>query len=281
VDRRQVDTKLVKRILSTNICIDHRGEPRSAPLLLGYEPQVRSFLEGPTVPRSEAFEIRPRVPYVAQPAVVEQPQDHPDFIPSGQVYVMAPPINLFKLMGKTADASSSKKAKGKGKGKKKGAETKKKLKEPVEDAPIPEATIQPTTEQESTRSSPKVHVLEDSDQEEKLRPRKKRGRTEPSSIPAEGPSSHSEAWNPALLFGPNPISVRDTILDDSNIDASAQVAHGLAFVTCLPEDMKWWAGTQPGPVFRQITRGLMMVIVSLLHLNTFYMLSIDFPFSTF
>jgi hypothetical protein len=30
---------------------------------------------------------------------------------------MAPPINPFKLMGKTADMSSSLKAKGKGKGK--------------------------------------------------------------------------------------------------------------------------------------------------------------------
>jgi hypothetical protein len=107
----------VRRVLSTSICVDERGEPRSAPLLLGYEPQVRSFLEGPTVPRSEAFEILPREPYATQPAVVEQPQDYPDHIPLGQVYAMAPPINPFKLMGKTADASSSSKARGKGKGK--------------------------------------------------------------------------------------------------------------------------------------------------------------------
>ena len=263
----------MRRILLTNICVDEKGEPRSAPLLLGYEPQVRSFLEGPTVPRSEAFEILPRAPYAAQSAVVEQPQDYPDHIPSGQVYTMALPINPFKLMGKTADASSPWKAKGKGKGKSKDAGLKKKPKKLTEKAPIPETTIHPIPEQEPVLASLKVHVLEDSDQEEELRPRKKRGRTEPSSIPAEGPSSHSKAWDPALLFGPNPISVRDTILDNSNTDVSAQVAHGLAFAACLPGDMKQWAGTQPGPAFRQITRALMMVIAFFLYLTLLYILN--------
>ena len=82
MDKRQVDTELVKRVLSTNICVDQRGEPRSAPLLLRYEPQIRSFLEGPTVPRSQAVEAEPSVLYVAQPTEVELPQDHPNLIPS-------------------------------------------------------------------------------------------------------------------------------------------------------------------------------------------------------
>jgi hypothetical protein len=269
VDGKQVDAELVKRVLSTNICVDERGEPRSAPLLLGYEPQVRSFLEGPTVPRSEALKIPTRAPYTAQPVVAEQPQD-PNRIPSGQVYTMAPPINPFKLMGKLADASSSTKAKGKGKGKGKEIGVKRKLKKPIEEAPVPEAMIQPTSEQDPILSPPKVHVLEDSDREEELQPRKKRGRTEPSSIRAEGPSSHSEAWDPALLFGPNPISIRDFVLNNSNTDVSAQVAHGLAFAACLPEDMKQWAGSQPGPAFRQITRGLMMVIALFPYLTFLY-----------
>jgi hypothetical protein len=271
----------VRRVLSTSICVDERGEPRSAPLLLGYEPQVKSFLEGPTVPRSAAFEILPRAPYAAQPVVVEQPQDYPDHIPSGQVYAMAPPINPFKLMGKTADASSSTKAKGRGKGKGKEVGVKRKLKKPSEEAPLPEATVQPIPEPEPVPAPSKVHVLEASDQgEEELRPRKKRGRTEPSSIPAEGPSSHSEAWDPALLFGKNPISVRDSILDNSNTDVSAQVARGLAFAACLPEDMKQWAGTQPGPAFRQITRGLMMVIALFPYFNILFTLN-RFSFSNF
>ena len=53
VDKKQVDVELVRRELATNIYVDQRGEPRSAPLLLRYEPQIRSFLEGPTVPRSQ------------------------------------------------------------------------------------------------------------------------------------------------------------------------------------------------------------------------------------
>jgi hypothetical protein len=183
---------------------------------------------------------------------------------------MAPPINPFKLMGKLADASSSTKAKGKGKGKGKEIGVKRKLKKPIEEAPVPEAMIQPTSEQDPILSPPKVHVLEDSDREEELQPRKKRGRTEPSSIRAEGPSSHSEAWDPALLFGPNPISIRDFVLNNSNTDVSAQVAHGLAFAACLPEDMKQWAGSQPGPAFRQITRGLMMVIALFPYLTFLY-----------
>ena len=48
----QADIELVNRVLATNVYVDQRGEPRSAPLLLSYEPQIRSFLEGPTVPRS-------------------------------------------------------------------------------------------------------------------------------------------------------------------------------------------------------------------------------------
>jgi hypothetical protein len=201
----------VKKILSTNICVDERGEPRSAPLLLGYEPQVRSFLEGPTVRRADALEIPPRASYTAQPATVKQPQDLPDHIPTGQVYAMAPPINPFKLMGRTADASSSKKARGKGKGKSKGTEAPKIPKKLPEEASITESVSHPTPEQGPVPEPPKVHVLEDSEQEEELQPRKKKGRTEPSTIPVEGPSSHAVAWDPALLFGQHPISVRDTI----------------------------------------------------------------------
>jgi hypothetical protein len=183
---------------------------------------------------------------------------------------MAPPINPFKLMGKPADASSSGKAKGKGKGRTKGSGVEKKLKKPMADAPMSKVSIQPSTEQVSFLPPPMVQDLGEPDREEELQPRKKRGRTEPFSIPAEGPSSHSEAWDLALLFRPNPISVRDTILDNSNNEASAQVAHGLAFAACLPEDMKHWANTQPGAVFRDITRGLMMVTYFLTYLHTLF-----------
>jgi hypothetical protein len=191
---------------------------------------------------------------------------------------MAPPINPFKLMGKTADAGPSKKAKDKGKGKRKGPEVPKIPKKLLEEASTTESVSHPTPEQGPVSEPPKVHVLEDSEQEEELQPRKKRGRTKQPAIPVEGPSSHAVAWDPALLFGQHPISVRDTILDNSNADMSAQVAHGLAFAACLPEDMKQWAGTQPGPAFRQITRGLMMVRFSFSTLYHFHSFLMDFFF---
>uniref|UniRef100_A0A2N9ITZ0 Uncharacterized protein n=1 Tax=Fagus sylvatica TaxID=28930 RepID=A0A2N9ITZ0_FAGSY len=220
---------------------------------------------GPIVPRSEAVEIPPRAPYIAQPAEVERPEDFPDRIPTGQVYAMAPPLNPFKLMGKTADAGPSKKRKSQAKGKGKETGAPKKRKKFPKDTPIPETVSAPVAEQrttpppQATAPSPQaIHVIVESEQEEAQQSHQKEGRAEPSSIPAEGPSSHHAAWDPALLFGPNPISVRDTILNHSDVDASARVAHGLSFAACLPEDMKRWASTQPGDAFRQMTHGLMM-----------------------
>jgi hypothetical protein len=223
------------------------------------------------VPRSEAVEIPPRAPYIAQPAEVERPEDFPDRIPTGQVYAMATPINPFKLMGKTADAGPSKKRKSQAKGKGKETGVPKKRKKLPKDTPVPETVSAPVAEQrttpvpQATAPSPQaIHVIVESEQEEELQSHQKEGRAEPSSIPAEGPSSHRAAWDPALLFGPNPISVRDTILNHSDVDASARVAHGLSFAACLPEDMKRWASTQPGDAFRQMTHGLMMVSTFLL-----------------
>uniref|UniRef100_A0A2N9IE23 Uncharacterized protein n=1 Tax=Fagus sylvatica TaxID=28930 RepID=A0A2N9IE23_FAGSY len=88
----QADTELVKRVLATNIYVDQRGEPCSAPLLLRYEPQIRSFLEADTTALSE----------------------DPELIPTGQVSEMAPPINPFELMGKATGGSSSESSQRKG-----------------------------------------------------------------------------------------------------------------------------------------------------------------------
>uniref|UniRef100_A0A2N9GIS9 Uncharacterized protein n=1 Tax=Fagus sylvatica TaxID=28930 RepID=A0A2N9GIS9_FAGSY len=188
VDRRQLDVELVERVLSTNICVDERGEARSDPLLLR---------KGRTKGTGVGKEVK-------------------------------------ETNGRRSDVQG----------------------------------IYPTLDRTSILSpTTNGQDLGEPDREEELQPRKKRGRTEPFSIPAEGPSSHSEAWDPALLFGPNPISIRDTILDNSNNEASAQVAHGLAFAACLPEDMKHWANTQPGAVFRDITRGLMMATQGILSME--------------
>lgn len=192
---------------------------------------------------------------------------------------MAPLINPFKLMGKTAGASPSEIMKGKGKGETKGAGARKKLKKSITVAPGPEPATQTTTNQEPPRSLPVVHDLDESDYGEELAPRKKKGQTEATSVPAKGTSSDFEAWVPQLLFDPGPISVRDTILDDSETKLSAKVAHGLARAACLPEDMKLWDNIHSKQIFRHITRGMMMVIIFSLCIYTFfYICFCIFPF---
>uniref|UniRef100_A0A2N9FWJ5 Uncharacterized protein n=1 Tax=Fagus sylvatica TaxID=28930 RepID=A0A2N9FWJ5_FAGSY len=210
VHEKQADVELVKRVLATNVYVDQRGEPRSAPLLLRYEPQIRSFLEGPTIPRSQ--EVR------------------------------------------ATGGSSSEATKGKGKSKNKGAGAEKKPKKIVTETPTPEQNIQATVNQEPPQPLPVIHNIDESDHGEELAPRKKRGRTEEPSIPAEGSSSNLVAWEPELLFGPGPISIRDTVLDESETELSAQVAHGLTRAACLLEDMKLWDSMSSGRVFRHVTR---------------------------
>ena len=141
----QADAKLVKRVLGTNIYVDQRGEPRSAPLLLRYEPQIKSFLEGPTVPRSQEVRVETSAPSLAVPVDTTTLSEDPEFIPIGQVSEMAPPINPFELMGKATGGSSSGATKGRGKGRGKG--TGKKSQKVVSDSSSSEQTTQTTAQE--------------------------------------------------------------------------------------------------------------------------------------
>jgi hypothetical protein len=104
---------------------------------------------------------------------------------------MASQINPFKLMGKTADASSSEKTKGKGKGTTKGAGAGKKLKKPTMDATAPEIPVQPRVEQEPQLPPSVVHDLNEPEQGEEQQPRKERGMTETPFVQFEGSSSRT------------------------------------------------------------------------------------------
>jgi hypothetical protein len=142
--------KLVERVLATNVYIDNKNQPHSIPLLLRYEPQIGSFLEGPTVPRSQEVQVEPTVLFVAPPVATAPDSESFDLIPSGQVSEMAPPINPFKLMGKTAKRSPY----GAGKGKAKGIGAGKKGKKPIVEAVEPELPTPNSADQEPSRPLP-------------------------------------------------------------------------------------------------------------------------------
>jgi hypothetical protein len=105
----------LRKVLNSNIYIDQFEQPRAASLLLGYQPLIGSFLEGPTVPRSQETPIEPPVFYVAQPNSDFPQVDHLDLIPTGEVSEMAPPVDIFEVIGKKSKEATRSKSKGKSK----------------------------------------------------------------------------------------------------------------------------------------------------------------------
>ena len=108
---------------------------------------------------------------------------------------MAPPINPFKLMSKTATESPSDARKSKGKGKAKGAGQGKKGRKPIS---------QVIAHKQSTSSAgagsaahkpqwqmPIIREIMESDHEEDLAPKRNRGQLKSITEPAPGTSSHA------------------------------------------------------------------------------------------
>jgi hypothetical protein len=85
---------------------------------------------------------------------------------------------------------------------------------------------------------------------------------------------------PNLLFGDGPISVHDTVLDETKTELSAHVAHGLARAACLPGDMNQWDSMNSGQIFRHVTRGMMMVNFSSFNIFFASLYSLDLYFIT-
>ena len=240
------------KVLSANICVDSLGQPRSAPLLLHYQLLVGNFLEGPTVPRAQAIRIEPMTLFVAQPATVVTPPEHPDLIPTGEVSEMAP-IDPYELMGmKTTGKKMAAQ----------GAQAKK-PKRAIFEVIAPEQSVQSvktdsTARENLTRPTPVVD-LDEPDVVTEPPLRAKRARTEAEAPESPGPSSSAEVWVPELTVGRRPITAQDSVLDPSNAEHAAKVAHALSAAICLPRDIQIWNEMPSGRMFRHIARGFTMV----------------------
>uniref|UniRef100_A0A2N9I9E1 Uncharacterized protein n=1 Tax=Fagus sylvatica TaxID=28930 RepID=A0A2N9I9E1_FAGSY len=231
-----VNLKDLTKVLLANIYIDEFGQPRSAPLLLGYTLLVASFLEGPIVPRSQEVRVEPTTLFVTQPAIHSSLSKHPDLIPTSQVSEMAP-IDPYELMGKKP------KAKGK---LKQGAQAKKQRKA-VFNVIAPEqatqrAEVEPAARQEPTQPPPTVEI-DKTEVVAEWTPKAKRARVEGESSHLSGQSTSDDVWVPDMTH-------------------SAKVAHALTAAACLPGDLQACEDMPMPKLVRHISRGIAMVGLS-------------------
>ncbi|GMY08861.1 hypothetical protein FCV25MIE_04100, partial [Fagus crenata] len=84
IPEHAVNLEEIEKVLSANILVDRFEQPRSAPLPLGYTPQLGTFLEGLIVPRSQETPVEPTILFMAQPASTSSSVDHSDLIPTGE-----------------------------------------------------------------------------------------------------------------------------------------------------------------------------------------------------
>ena len=248
----------IQKVLNSNIFVDRFGNPRAASLLLGYQPLVGNFLEGPTVPRSQETPVEPTVLYVAQPAPTAQVTEHLSFIPSGEVSEMAPPIDVFKILGKKQKGASS----SKGKEKATPAAQPRRSKRIIYETPSSreqnegaELTSAATTEQDIL-----PRIVEESTElvgELVRRPKRARAATEQSELP--GYSSGPEIWAPKMAVAGDLVTTAYTVFETTDVEFSARVAQALTRASCLPGDSQVWENMSSSKMFRNISRGLVMV----------------------
>jgi hypothetical protein len=252
-------------VLRSNICVDQFGNPRAASLLLGYSPLVGNFLEGPTIPRSQETPVEPTVLYVAQPASAAQTDDLPEFVPTGEVSEMAPPVDVFEILGKRKKGASS------SKGKEKEKEKRRRSPRPLRGVrgglyTTPPPAAQPNAQAELSSATapeqaalPQITEEPESEQVEELvrRPKKLKAATERADLP--GSSAAPEVWAPKMAVAGDLITTAHTVFETTDVEFSARVAQAITRASCLPGDSQVWDNMSSGRIFRHISRSLVMV----------------------
>ncbi len=251
-----VNLEELTTVLFANICVYQIGQPRSAPFLLDYTPLVGNFLESLIVPWSQKVRVEPTTLFVAQPATTILPK-HPDLIPTGEVLEMAPPINAYELMGKKSKGAP----KGKGKAKE-GAQAKKPRRAVFEVIMLEQSahSVDSGSAVPEEQTQPPLVVELDAAEEvadPALRPKRPKVVVETTQHP--GPSSSKNIWAPEMMLGKDLISVHHFVLNTSDVELSAKVAHALTGATCLPKDIQAWDKMYSGQIHRHISWGLVMV----------------------
>ena len=255
----------IQKVLRANICVDRFGNPRAASLLLGYSPLVGNFLEGPTIPRSQETPIEPTVLYVAQPASAAQTDDLPEFVPTGEVFEMAPPVDVFEILQKRKKAASSSKGKEKEKEreKEKAEAPPRRSRRIIYDAtPIaqPKVRADPSSAPAPERTAlPQIVEEPESEETEELIRWPKRLRAAAEQADLSGSSEAPEVWAPKMAVAGDLITTVHTVFETTDVEFSARVAQAITRAACLPGDSQVWDNMSSGRIFRHISRSLVMV----------------------
>jgi hypothetical protein len=199
--------------------------------------------------------VEPAVLFVAQPATA----DLPEFIPTEEVSELAPPVDVFEILGKRKKGAST--SKGKEKAKPEAP--------PRRSGRIVHETATPaqrdTGKELSSVTAPEQIVLpqivEDVEPEpvEELVRRLKKAKVTTGQASAPGSSSASEVWVPKMTVAGDPVTTAHTVFETTDIEFSARVAQALTRASCLPGDSQVWDQMSSGRIFRHISRGLVIV----------------------